>query len=97
MDHIVFGTENINLGAVEQIVEARQLQAVATAIVYSKKKYFDRCRTLPEILDQVIADIDNQGLDILTEFPQGDLVLFRRFELTATLNRLRSFTVRDCF
>ena len=43
-----------------------------------------------------MADIANQGLNIFTEFLQGDLVLFRSFELAATLNRLRLLTVRDC-
>lgn len=38
-------------------------------------------------------DIHSQGLDILTEFPQGDLALFRRFELAAALNRLRTLQV----
>ncbi len=96
VDEVAFGREDIDLGAVEQIVEAGQLRAIAAAIVYAKKKYLDRRRTLPEILDQVMADIINQGLDILTEFPQGDLVSFRRFELAAALNRLRSLKLISC-
>ena len=49
--------------------------------------------SLPDILDQVMEDIDSKGLDILSHFPQGDLVIFRRFELAAAINRLRSLKV----
>ena len=49
---------------------------------------------LPDILDKVMEDINSKGLDILTHFPQGDLVMFRRFELAAAINRLRSLQVQ---
>ncbi len=93
VDEVAFGTEEIDLAAVEQIVDAGQLRAIASAIVYAKEKYLDRKRTIPEILERVMADIKAEGLDVLTEFPQGDLALFRRFELAAALNRLRSLKV----
>ncbi|MGK7871907.1 MAG: ABC-ATPase domain-containing protein [Xenococcaceae cyanobacterium] len=93
VDEVSFGTEDIDLAAVEQIVDVGQLRAIASAIVYAKEKYLDRKATIPEILDRVIADIESEGLDVLTEFPQGDLALFRRFELAAALNRLRSLKV----
>jgi hypothetical protein len=41
-----------------------------------------------------MADIELQGLDILSNLPEGDLVLFRRFELAAALNRLRTLKLR---
>jgi hypothetical protein len=90
VDEIVFGTEEIDLSAVEQIVESGQLRAIALAIVYAKGHYIDGHSTLPEILNRVMADIESQGLDILTSLPEGDLVQFRRFEFAAALNRLRT-------
>ncbi|MDJ0716967.1 MAG: ABC-ATPase domain-containing protein [Prochloraceae cyanobacterium] len=93
VDEVAFGTEDIDLAAVEQIVDTGQLKAIAEAIVYAKEKYLDKKRTLPEILDLVMGDIDSYGLDVLTNFPQGDLALFRRFELAAALDRLRSLKV----
>ena len=90
VDEVVFGTEEIDLSAVEQIVETGQLRAIAEAMVYAKRQFINGQRTLPEILNHVMADIESQGLDILTNLPQGDLVLFRRFELAAALNRLRT-------
>ena len=94
VDEVAFGSEDIDLAAVEQIVGAGQLRAIAQAIVYAKENYLDEKRTIPEILDQVMADIEAEGLDILTDFPQGELALFRRFELAAALNRLRSLKVK---
>jgi predicted ABC-class ATPase len=90
MDEIVFGLEDIDLSAVEQLVDRGQLKAIAQAIVYAKEKYIDDRRTLAEILDLVMNDIATNSLDILTAFPEGNLALFRRFELAAALNRLRS-------
>ena len=92
-DEVAFGTQDIDLAAVEQIVDTGQLKAIASAIVYAKEKYLDKKRTLPEILTLVIADIEAEGLDVLTDFPQGDLALFRRFELAAALDRLRTLKV----
>ncbi|MBF2020986.1 MAG: ABC-ATPase domain-containing protein [Hydrococcus sp. C42_A2020_068] len=93
VDEVAFGEEDIDLAAVEQIVDPGQLRAIASAIVYAKEKYLDRKRTIPEILELVMEDIQAKGLDILTEFPQGDLALFRRFELAAALNRLRTLKI----
>lgn len=94
VDEVAFGKEDIDLTAVEQIIDSGQLRAIASAIVYAKENYLDRKRTIPEILERVMSDIEVKGLDILTEFPQGDLALFRRFEFAAALNRLRTLKVK---
>jgi predicted ABC-class ATPase len=93
VDTIVFGTNNIDLSLVEQIAEAGQLRAIAAAMVYAQQRYLDGQRTLAEILDSTMADIEAKGLDLLTLFPEGDLVMFRRFELVAAINRLRTLQV----
>ena len=93
MDEIAFGTEDIDLAAVEQIVDAGQLRAIALAIVYAKENYMNSRQTISEILDQVMNDINQARLDVVTNFIQGDLALFRRFELAAALNRLRSLQI----
>ena len=94
VDEIIFGKEDIDLTAVEQIVDVGQLKAIALAIVYAKENYFNQQQTIPEILDQVIDDINQQGLDVITYFTQGELASFRRFELAAALNRLRTLKVK---
>ena len=94
VDTLVFGAHNIDLSAVEQIAEPGQLRAIAAAMVYAQQRYLDGQRTLAEILDRMMADIEAKGLDLLTPFPEGDLVMFRRFELVAAINRLRSLKVQ---
>ncbi|MEG4445427.1 ABC-ATPase domain-containing protein [Microcoleus sp. AT9_B5] len=93
VDELAFGSEEIDLGAVEQIVDSGQLRAIAAAMVYAKQQYMDGKRTLSEIIDLVMADIEAQGMDILSPFPEGDFAMFRRFELAAAINRLRSLSV----
>ena len=93
VDEVAFGNQEIDLGAVEQIVDAGQLRAIAAAIVYGKEKYVDGEKTLAVILEQVLRDITSQGLDIITEYPEGNLAKFRHFELAAAINRLRTVKV----
>ncbi|NJK48754.1 ABC-ATPase domain-containing protein [Candidatus Gracilibacteria bacterium] len=95
IDEVAFGTEEIDLAAVEQIIDPAQLRAIASAIVYAKEMYLDNKRTIFEIIKRVMADIQAKGLDILTEFPQGDLASFRQFELASALNRLRTLKVNE--
>lgn len=94
VEGVVFGTEEIDVSAVEQIIETGQLRAIAAAMVYAKEHYLAENSSLATVLDQVLQDIEIQGLDILTRFPQGDLAKFRRFELAAAINRLRTLKVR---
>ena len=93
VDELAFGTQEIDLGAIEQIVDSGQLRAIAAAMVYAKQQYMDGKRTLSEIIDLVMADMDAQGMNILSPFPEGDFAMFRRFELAAVINRLRSLSV----
>ncbi|MGD1921275.1 MAG: ABC-ATPase domain-containing protein [Pleurocapsa sp.] len=90
---ISFGSEDIDLSAVEQLVDTGQLKAIALAIVYAKNRYINQRLTMPQILEQISQDIDQHGLDIITEYPIGDLAQFRPQELAATINRLRSLVV----
>ncbi|MFQ5950404.1 MAG: P-loop domain-containing protein, partial [Nitrospiria bacterium] len=94
VETITFGTEQIDLSSVEQIVEKSQVRAIAHAMAYAKSRYIDGHRTLFNIVDCVIKDIQEEGLDRLTSAPYGDLVRFRRFEWAAAVNRLRTLAVR---
>lgn len=95
IDTLVFDGYDIDLSAVEQIAEAGQLRAIAAAMVYIQQRYLDKQCTLAEILDRIMADLEAKGLELLTPFPEGDLVMFRRFELVAAINRLRSLEVHQ--
>ncbi|MEL6385379.1 MAG: ABC-ATPase domain-containing protein [Cyanobacteria bacterium J06626_18] len=92
-DEIRFGTEAIDLAAVEQLVESGQVRAIAAAIVYAQRHYFDGRRSLIEVLATVVADIQTHGLDCLDDRLTGELVTFRQLELAAAINRLRTLQV----
>ncbi|CAD5967592.1 putative protein MJ1628 [Planktothrix tepida] len=95
VDEVLFGSEDIDVSAVEQIVSKDQLRAIAAAMVYAKQNYINGEKTLPQILDAVMQDIVAKGLDVITPFPQGDLAIFRRFELAAAINRIRTLEVKQ--
>ncbi|MCK5685722.1 ABC-ATPase domain-containing protein [bacterium] len=90
---INFGRNFIDLSAIEQIIDISQTRALGMAILYSIK-YMKTGKTLREVIDEVIRDIDENGLDILDTRLSGEYALFRKFELAAAINRLRSLKIR---
>ncbi len=94
VDELVFGNETVDLSAVEQLVEVGQVRAIGGAIAYLQQHYLDGRTSLGTILDSVMQDLQQASLDIFTPFPQGDLVVFRRLELAAAVNRLRSMVMK---
>ncbi|MGF1496792.1 MAG: ABC-ATPase domain-containing protein [Elainellaceae cyanobacterium] len=94
VDELRFGSEDIDLSAVEQIIDVAQLRGIGVAIAYIQDTLLDNRASLPDIVEQVQQLVDESGLDALTTLPQGDLARFRRFELAAALNRLRSLEIQ---
>lgn len=88
---IQFGRETLDLAAVEQIVHWAQTRAIGAALDYARGRYIDGHGTLSEILDLVMSDIEAEGLDVLERRRTGEFAQFRRHELAAAFNRLRSF------
>lgn len=91
---IQFGTETIDLAAVEQIVARAQTRAIGEALWYARERFMDGRRPLAEVLDLTMEAIERDGLDVLDRRRVGDLAAFRRFELAAALNRLRLLAVK---
>jgi predicted ABC-class ATPase len=92
-DWIELGTESIDLSAVEQLVSWAQANTVARALVLARQRFLASGPTLPELLDAVMAAVAEEGLDVLDGRQPGDLAHFRRHELAAALNRLRTLEV----
>lgn len=88
---IQFGRYDIDLSAVAQLVNNGQLSAIADAFLYLRR-YLGEA-TLPEALNRVMQDIEQQGLGVLQKEPNGDYAAFRSLELAAALNRLRGLRV----
>lgn len=91
---ISFGTDDIDLTSVSQLVDDSQTRAVGEALVYAWQNYMDGRRTLAEALQMTMADIEREGLDVLDMRRQGDFAAIRIFELGAALNRYRPLRVK---
>ena len=89
---VLFGREELDLTAVEQIVHPGQLRAVAAALL-RVRSLADGSLQTAEILDLVEEEIRDGGLDVLSDRTLPDLAGFRRIELAAALNRLRTLKV----
>jgi len=93
-DRVQYGSEEVDLRAVEQLVERAQSRAVAEAVAWAWHNAVDGRRTLPEVLHYVMDAIRERGLDAVHPEPIGELAAFRIFELAAFVNRIRSLRVR---
>nr|HQU61076.1 ABC-ATPase domain-containing protein [Saprospiraceae bacterium] len=89
---IQFGYEEIDMSAVEQVVEDGQLRAIGDALLYARQ-YLDG-QSLAEALEEVMADIEANSLDVLSRQKSGHYSAFRKLELAAALNRLRGMQVK---
>ncbi len=92
---VVFGSEELELGALEQLVEEAQVRAIARAIVYAADRRLDGRRTLREGLRGLMQEIGSLGLAVIDPRRAGDCAEFRIFELAAALGRLRTLRVRQ--
>ena len=94
LDRVAFGTEEVDLGSLEQVVERAQTQALAQALVHARVRWIDGERTIAEAVRAALREIEEGGLSVIHPEPVGDFAAFRTFELAAFLNRLRTLTDR---
>ncbi len=94
MQEIIFGTEVVDMADVAQVVDTSQTRAIGYAM-FRAMKYMDGTCCLKEVVEMVLKDLDNKGLDCLGPYLTGDLAGFRSFELAAAMNRMRTFKVRQ--
>ena len=86
------GKEIVDLTDLEQLMELSQTKALGFAIEYAKK-YMDETNSLYEVVQQVIEDIEANGLDVISEKINGHFASFRALELAFAMNRIRGFDV----
>ncbi len=105
---LAYGRQTVDLSAVAQLVDTSQTRAIGELIRYGfRQGYFDGASTLASILDRLLAAVAENSLDVISPFAAadaregrpdahpGDYALPRRFELAATLNRMRSLEVEQ--
>ena len=88
---LTYGESDIDLTAVEQLVEHGQVEAIGQAMAEMVRASGADVRG---IIDEVEEVIKESGLDALTSRPHpGNLAYFRPQELAAAINRLRTLRV----
>lgn len=90
LKQIQMGVNKIDLSYVEQLVDDSQTRAIAYALIHAKK-YMGK--GMAEVVENVLKDIEEYSLDVLTDSPKGNLAFFRKQELSAALNRNRELII----
>jgi predicted ABC-class ATPase len=93
LNSILFGVHPIDLAAVEQLVDMSQTRAIGDAVHYATR-FMDGEKTLREVVEIVLGEIEKKGLSVLNPMPVGDYAEFRSHELAAAINRLRTLRIK---
>ncbi len=91
---VLFGTEEIDMNAVAQLVDEGQVRAIGQALNLARERFMQTDRNVADVVKAVMAEIAAHGLDALDSRQTGDYVAFRPYELAAALNRLRTLRVK---
>ena len=89
-----YGRTDVDLSALEQLVDSSQTRAVGHAIHRMATRGFPDGLTLEQALARLMDDLDSEGLDILSPFKVGNLARPRRYEVAMAVNRMRTLAVR---
>ncbi|GAA1991399.1 ABC-ATPase domain-containing protein [Nocardiopsis rhodophaea] len=94
MDVLTFGENDIDVRSLAQLVDPGQIIGVGLAMrLLAEGGLLDAGRTLAEALDALDERLATGGVTALGRGYLGDYALPRRFEIAATLNRLRSLRI----
>ncbi len=90
-DGVSIDRETIDLRHVEQLADGEQTAALGECIVYAQRRLLDGKRDLRQVVDELEAVLDRQGLEGLCEGRSGVPFLARprRQEIFACFNRYR--------
>jgi predicted ABC-class ATPase len=88
-DRVTLGDEEVDLRALDQLVETGQARAIAYALAWARDHVFDG-QPLPSAVARIMDVLASSGLDAFQAVPGGELAEFRSYELVAFLNRVRS-------
>lgn len=93
-ERVVFGSAEVELSAVEQLVEAAQARAIAGALAAARGREIDGAQSVADAATAIMCSLERRGLDAFQEHPAGELAAFRIFELAAFLGRIRGLRCR---
>jgi predicted ABC-class ATPase len=92
---ILYGTLEIDLDGLPQLVDRGQTRAVGAVIHRYATEYAPGMRGLIDGLGRIIDDVEKKGLDILVPHKTGDLACPRLLEAAGAVNRMRTLVVRE--
>lgn len=84
-----FGKNQIELGALSQLVDGAQTRLIADALLYLARGIGDGKRDLVALLDLLETTLD-EGLETVVAYEAVDRARPRRFEIAGAINRLRA-------
>ena len=92
-----YGGGEIDLSAIEQILDAAHAVTIGEALRLIHGELLDGKRNLQKTLDMLETLLDAEGVELLAPraYPPGDLVRPRRFEVAAALSRVRTLAVHE--
>ena len=93
MRAVLFGTDEIDLSLVAQLVDEGQVRAIGQALNLARERFMQPGCDIAGVVEAVMQEISKKGLDALDRRQTGDYVAFRPYELAAALNRLRTLRV----
>ena len=88
-----YGSQEIDLTRVEQLVDTAQLSAIGYLMRYFAHHYVPLQMDLVEGLGMTMAEVEAEGFDRITPYPVGILALPRLLELVAVVNRMRGLVL----
>ena len=90
---IQYGTEEIDISHVEQIVDPSQARYIADCLQYAYHQLANDRLTVRQLVDRLEALQRQQGLEVMQASCSGDRAWARPFEVAAALNRLRTLQI----
>lgn len=85
--------EEINLRAIEQIVDSEQVNAIGYIIKWADEKVVNGKLTLEQIADEIMQYISKNGLISISN--SGNIAMPRKQEIMSAFNRYRRLKVRN--
>lgn len=94
-DGISINKENIDLRAVEQIVDNEQLNTIGAIMKYAENKLMGKNLTLAQIADNITEELKNNLIGIENiKGGYGSFAIVRRQEIMCAYNRYRKIKIR---
>lgn len=91
---IQFGETEIDLGALDQLVDDSQARAIGDALLVLARGAADGHATLADVLAALAARVATHGLAAIADRTYGDRAAVRPIDVGMAINRLRTLRVR---